>query len=1308
MHCHYEYSNERLKDSTNRVDDVLMQCHKFGIRTLAISDHDILTGHVQFLQKTEAFNKDHPNETIKPVLGNEVYIVDDNNAAAKSEGHYPGRIYGHLILLAKNANGYRQIKELSKIAWGNGFYRGRNFTTPIDFNDLQSVVHKGDIICSTACLGSLFAKYIAKMFDAKQAGELETVKAYGNKINDYVKQYRDLFGDDFYIEIQPNEKGTLQWQYNKLAIAIAEKHNVKYVITTDCHYLRPENAKDHEIFLKSQEDDHREVSDFYNYTYLMSDEEIHQLMDENIGREKVCTALENTLTIAEQIEVYSLKQPVHMPVVDLPEDLTRKGVFEKYCEGNWDLYPGIKFFIDSDNEYNKTLLFYIEQGLISKVIRHSKKKNKLKRYVQEINKNLEVLQDFEVNHGSNYSQYFLVTKKIIDLVWDAGSFVGVARGSAGAFIINYLMEIVDVDAIEANFPYWRFLAIGRNDEPDIDMDFSPLYKSRIMNAITSYFGLDKVLPISTVGTEGSKSAILSSARAFGVDVDIAQHISNAIPIDRGNNWPIRDCIEGNAAKDREPIPLMQKYYKQYTEMLDAAMRIEGLINKRSTHASGVLIYPDNYLEYNSMMVSPGGGEVSAYTMEDSQYCGGIKQDLLFTEYESKLQLCLELMRKDGLIQGDTAKELYQFITPDNLNLEDMEIWENIFHKGNVKEIFQMEGTVGVEIVKKIKPSNISELSAANSLMRLKSDINVELIGSQSGFSDIPVTDFMKDLFEKEQLSDKYLRYKNAPQEFIGDTVRFGVPEEWARKIQTVLSDTYGVCVTQEDLMLLCMNIFGFNIVEAHKARKGVAKKKGKLIEDCRLLIVKKAVMAGIPSIVAFYVWLLIMGTAAYSFSVVHAYSYSLIGYQGAFLKYYYPLYWNTACLTINAQATDTEEDAGEDGKKKNKTTDYAKVAKAIFDLQQDGVTVHTPDINKSEMGFSVDSESNTILFGLKPLDGVSDDVSAQILELAPYQSFQEFMDKHILFDAEQYPERRKLNKSTMLALIFSDAFATLGVRRSECVVKYMLTQISAVETLSTRYLEELQKNGILPSEFDTFIHMKNWMPKIKKYQHEDKKTWKIPHTESEIIQHIYDHYLDSVESDTGMEILLTKKTVNAAYKEHEQAVKSWLENNNAAVLAKINQIRVKQEYKEWTKGKSAGDLAFKAMGMYIGESWLDTAAEKYGISEYLSLPRADDNIVGWGKYKGQEYPLFGICQIPIAVIDKNTKHKTITGYTKGTIITLRLKPESFDYYSSLFVRGEKLIVWGYRGNKDDTFTVKLYNSVRKNYSETHTVMRVEG
>lgn len=839
----------------------------------------------------------------------------------------------------------------------------------------------------------------------------------------------------------------------------------------------------------------------------------------------------------------------------------------------------------------------------------------------------------------------------------------------------------------------------------IDMDFSPLYKSKLMKYTKEYFGHDRVLPISTVGTEGSKSAILSCARAFNVDIDIAQRISDSIPIDRGRNWSIKDSVFGNPSKDREPIPLMQRYYKEYPEMLDVAMRIEGLINKRSQHASGVLIYPENYLEYNSMMRSPSGTEVSAYTMGDSEYCGGIKEDFLFIEYLPKLQLCLELMRKDGIIQGDTAKQLYQFIAPDNIDLEDKSVWENIFHTGNVSEVFQMEGTVGIDIVKKLKPNNINELSAANSLMRLKSDINVTFLAEQEGFEDIEVTDFMKELFETEQLSDKYLRYKNDPQEFIDDTVKFGVPQEFADKIYEVLKDTYGVCVTQEDLMQLGMKIFDFSIIEAHIARKGVAKKVGKLVEDCRKLIIQRGKENHYPPIVAFYVWMLLMGTAAYSFSVVHAHSYSLIGYQGAFLKHYYPLYWHTACLSINAQAEDVydEDEAGEE--KQNKTTDYAKITKAIFDIQQEGISVSPPNVNKSDFGFSTDREGNSILFGLRALDKVGDDIAQQIIELRPYDSFDDFMSKHILFDQEEIIGRKRLNKSTMLSLIFSDSFGSLEEKRSTCIVKYLSTQTNTIDTLSIRYLSELRENNILPLEFEPFIDQKSMIGKIKTYKSEDKKVWQIPHTENNMVQHIYDYYLESVASDDGQYIYLTKKTTNAKFKEIETSVRSWMADNEGEVLDKINNLRLKQELLSWTKGNSSGDLAFQATGMYQGASWLDTASEKYGISEFLSLPLAEDNIVGWGKYKGRKYPLFGITQIPVTVIDKNTKHKTLSCYTKGAVVTVRMRAEAFDYYSKHFTRGSKLIIWGYRGYKEDSFTVKLYESVRKNCIGTHTIMK---
>ena len=495
-----------------------------------------------------------------------------------------------------------------------------------------------------------------------------------------------------------------------------------------------------------------------------------------------------------------------------------------------------------------------------------------------------------------------------------------------------------------------------------------------------------------------------------------------------------------------------------------------------------------------------------------------------------------------------------------------------------------------------------------------------------------------------------------------------------------------------------------------------------------MLIIERAKEKGLDPIIPFYAWLLIMGTAAYSFSVVHAYSYSLIGYQGAFLKYYYPLYWHTACLTINAQAADIEDKENyykaleeenedyiksieEESKKKNKTSDYAKLAKAIFDIQQENVTIACPDINKSEVGYSVDANNNAILYGLKALDGIGDEVAKQIIELRPYSSFDDFLLKNVSFDVEKYPTRKKLDKNALMSLIFSNSFNCLGETNSNLIIKYMSLLTKTLDKLDTRCLDELLKIGSLPLEYESFIKMKAYMPKIKKFQDEtNKKIWKIPKYGSPeysiIIQHIYDTYYSCIEADEEEYLFLTKKTANQIYKEKETAVKDWLDENQESLKYKLNLVRIKQEFAKWTKGRTVSDLAFKAMGFYPGKSWLDTAAQKYGISEYLDLPRAENNIISYGTYKGEKYPIFKISQIPITVIEKDAKHKCVTGLTKGAVVTLKFKTEVYDYYSNYFERGEKLIVWGYRGNKDDTFTVKLYSSARKNCPDTHTVIKV--
>ena len=364
LHQHSEYSNLRLKDSTIHIKDLLELCKKFNISNVAITDHESLTGSVDFLESVEEFNKKNPDNKIKPILGNETYVVEEN-ADLKEEGHYQGRVYGHLILLAKNKNGHKQLRELSSIAWENGFYRGKYFTVCIDYKTMQKIINKGDVIASSACIGGLLPHYVLGMYDAFKNKNKELASEYSLKIKNYIKDYQELFGkENFYIEMQPNDTDTEQWLFNKMAVKIAEQYNVPFIITTDGHYLRPENAKAHEAFLRSSENDQREISAFYKYTYVMSEDEIINMMKDNIGYDNVIKALRNTNKIADMIETYDLRLPTQMPVIDLPKT-ELKGIFNKYLDYYNDRdYKGIKYFLESDNEYNKAVMCYVEKGFV--------------------------------------------------------------------------------------------------------------------------------------------------------------------------------------------------------------------------------------------------------------------------------------------------------------------------------------------------------------------------------------------------------------------------------------------------------------------------------------------------------------------------------------------------------------------------------------------------------------------------------------------------------------------------------------------------------------------------------------------------------------------------------------------------------------------------------------------------------------------------------------------------------------------------------------------------------------------------------
>ena len=580
-------------------------------------------------------------------------------------------------------------------------------------------------------------------------------------------------------------------------------------------------------------------------------------------------------------------------------------------------------------------------------------------------------------------------------------------------------------------------------------------KQTILKAIIEYFGEDRVIDICTFGTISSKSAILASARALNISVNIAEKMSSLIPVDRGKNRPILDCLNGNAEEDWESIPELIKYEKQYPKLFEYAIKLNGIIDKRSQHASGRLIYPFAYTEYNASMLTSGGNKVTQLSMEDSAYRGGNKIDMLVTELQDKLKYCLDLI-------GKTADYIY----PDNMNFKDMNIWKTIFHNANSDNIFQWSTEVGKTALLKLKPNNIKELSAGNSLIRLMNK-------------------------DGELLIDKYIRYKNNPEIAFKEMREKGLNEEEISIIDNCLGSKYYICITQEDMMTLSGIISNFNIIEINMLKSSVAKKKPELLKKTKDLFYKKGLEVKRRMVFLDYCWNLINALAGYGFCDAHSDEYSIEGFKSAFLKYHHPLEWECACLNVDAGATDEE---GED----NKSSKYGKLAKAIALFNQKGGTLRPPDINKADYGFTV--HNNEIIFGLKPLNHLSDNAVKQIKENRPYSNLEDFYSNNCWKGSKT--NTNHVNKRAVVSLIKSGAFDFYNPDRYATLMEFI--ELSRTGKKDKRKMFDFEKH-----DYAT-LSKKDYEKAIEVYSDYNKYQWEFHamncYLSGTPFDNLYEHY----------------------------------------------------------------------------------------------------------------------------------------------------------------------------------------------------------
>jgi DNA polymerase-3 subunit alpha len=808
IHNHTRYSNLRLRDALPTPKQLIDKAIDLGLNGIAITDHEALSAHPKANMYAQEIQEKYPD--FKVMLGNEIYLVNER----PSDKHY------HFILIAKDKIGHYQLRRLSSLAWLNS-YSAKGLTRVDTLkSDLEMIVREnpGHLIASSACLGGEISSSILELTAAEKIKNFEVAQSAHNQIVTLILWCKELFGDDFYLEVQPGISNE-QKIANQRMLSIAQCFNLKIIPTSDSHYLEGQRYV-HKAFLNSEEKE-REVDAFYQDAYLHSTEEmIEKFKMSNYDELFIQQMFLNTMEIYDKVENYSLLHSQQIPEVEVEVYPTKEfSALDKIND-----YPMLKELFGSNNDIERYWINRCWEALENKFqdspFNHQE-------YLKELEEEAEVKRVVGNRLDTNMFSYPVALAHYIDLFWECGSTVGAGRGSACSALNHYLLGITQLDPLQWNFPFFRYMNRETTGLGDIDLDLCPSKIPTIINKIKEERGskfnsslnltdIEKknlgAVYVCTFGTESSKSAIQTACRGYrseefsdGIDSDTAQFLSSLIPSERGFVWSISDAYYGNKEKDRKVVTPIKNTIDQYEGLLEIALGIEGCISRRGRHASGVLFTGEDPYEFNAYMVTPKGEIVTQYDLHDAEACGSTKMDLLVTEIQDKIVQTLEFLKKDNLIESDLSlRELYnKYLHPDVLPLQDKEIWKNI-QEVKILDLFQLDSDVGRQGTKKVKPDNIIELSTVNGLIRLMT--------AEKG---------------SETYLDKYVRYKKDINEYYKDIDKYNLTSQELSALKPYLGDTLGIGISQEQLMKVLMDnqICGYSLAEANAARKIVSKKK---------------------------------------------------------------------------------------------------------------------------------------------------------------------------------------------------------------------------------------------------------------------------------------------------------------------------------------------------------------------------------------------------------------------------------------------------------------------------------------------------
>lgn len=708
---------------------------------------------------------------------------------------------------------------------------------PTYYQDIIDVIGKnpGHVIGMTACLGGFLPHLILDWAPTNDESKWDYIIRW-------CRRMEEIFGkENFYLEMQPSPNPE-QKLVNCTLLRLAKELDVKYTITLDAHYLKKEDRVIHKAYLNSQNGD-REVDGFYATTYLMGHEEIRSYMSE-LSIEQIQEAYNSIIEIQNKCENYSLKKPLKIP------QLPWKNFDDIVDADNWcKKIPEFEPFLSSKYIGDKELV----KAIIQKINSDVRLQNQAT--YDAVNTCLEMTRISSDVNKAHWSAYYLNLQKIIEACWEAGTLVGPGRGSGVGFILLYLLDITQINPLwerTQTFP-WRFLNPARVSVLDVDIDIEGGRRAQVLNHFREVYGSDRVANVLTLGTEKSKSAILTAARGLGIDVDVASYLASMIKSERGIMQTLDQTFYGDEENGILPNKkFVEEMTQNYPELWKVAHKIEGLICRTGIHAGGVIFVDEPFENSTALMRAPDGTIITQYDLHDAEKVSLIKYDVLSVEALDKIHTCLDLLIKQNYIQPETTlKNTYEkIIGIYNLERENQKMWKMVWeHKINA--LFQMEQQSGIQGIALAKPTSVDDLATLNSVIRL--------MAPEKG---------------AEQPLHKFARFKHNIQDWYDEMDNYGLTKEEQKILEPVLLTSNGICESQEGFMQLVQipECGGFDLTFADKLRKSIAKKNPAEYEKLTKQYFENMREKNLSEHLCNYVWNVLVATSrGYGFRILNPY-----------------------------------------------------------------------------------------------------------------------------------------------------------------------------------------------------------------------------------------------------------------------------------------------------------------------------------------------------------------------------------------------------------------------------------------------------